>query len=128
MTCLSVQPMLEALLDGELDPNQNARILEHLETCPSCSSKYEGLKKLSADIRAQATYFRAPDSLRQKVISSLHSVGDLSSQPLRLRTMVAWKWLAAAACVVMAVSRFWGKRFSIKLDLGPLLSRRRDSL
>jgi len=104
VTCLSVQPMLEALLDGELDPNQKARILEHLETCPSCSSEYQRLGNLSADIRTQSTYFRAPDSLRQKVISSLHTVGEMPSKPVRLPSAVGWKWLAAAACVVIAFS------------------------
>ena len=102
MTCLSVQPLLEALVDGELDPNQQARIFEHLETCPSCSSEHESLKRLSADIRTQATHFRAPDSLRRAIVSRLQlGESSLKTEP---RTVITWKWLAAAACFVAALS------------------------
>ena len=102
MTCLSVQPLLEALLDGELDPNQQARILEHLEVCSSCSSERQKLERLSASIREQAFHYRTPDSLRQKIIGSLH-VGEVS-KPVWPGAVLGWKWLAAAACVVTVLS------------------------
>ncbi|MDQ6676564.1 MAG: zf-HC2 domain-containing protein [Acidobacteriota bacterium] len=104
MTCLSAQPMLEALLDGELDPNQKARILEHLETCASCSSEQQRLIKSSQDVRAQATYFRAPDSLRQKISRNLHPNTEVSPIAIRSSKVIASNWLAAAACIVIALS------------------------
>ena len=103
MTCFSLRPMIEALVDGELDASQQLRILEHLEGCPSCSGEHERLRTLQTDVRASATYFRAPDYLRQRVIDNPcpAKVQPLHAPPAR-RTF-AWM-LFAAASVVLAIS------------------------
>ena len=95
MNCPSVEPVIDALVDGELDATQQIAILEHLEGCASCSSEYQRLRQLQTDIRAQAPYFRAPEDLRRRVIDSLHP-----RQPRR-----TWTWmLSAAASVILLIS------------------------
>jgi anti-sigma factor RsiW len=103
MNCQSARPMLEALLDNELDANQRTRMLAHLEECPPCEDQYRNLQSQQADIRAHATYFRAPDSLRQAVAGNLRKATDQSvTGPARKFSLP--KWIALAACLLIALS------------------------
>ena len=90
MTCLLVQPIIGALVDGDLDASQQARILEHLEGCPSCSGEYERLRRLQTDVRASATYFRAPVYLRQRVIDNPCSARVQPAHAPPARRTFAW--------------------------------------
>lgn len=94
MTCLSARPLMEAYADDELDPNQQALVREHLESCPACSTVVERVLRLRQGIRSQELYFRAPDSLRQRIAVSLRN----SPQHDR------WQWIAIAASVALAAS------------------------
>lgn len=100
MTCLSVRPLIEAHLDGELDANQQVHIREHLESCASCNAAYERLQRLHAGIRSHAPYFRAPESLALRVAASVRKAGKAQ----RLPRAWAWQWLAAAASVALVIS------------------------
>ncbi len=95
MSCAAVQPLIESLVDGELDANQQALLLEHLDRCPGCKLEYQRLERLQSEIRAHATYYRAPDQLRLKVIAGLPSPAA--------RRRLPWVMLAAAS-VILALS------------------------
>lgn len=110
MNCSSVQPLLGAAVDGELDASQQFEIREHLENCPSCQSAYRELQQLQADIRSQAIYYRAPDSLVQRLQSSLRGKHNSNIH----RPALPWKWIAIAASVLLV--------FSVSANL--LLSKR----
>ena len=100
MTCLSVRPLIEAHLDGELDANQQAHVREHLEGCPSCGATYAGLQRLQEDFRSPSLYFHAPDSLGERIASSLREL----EKPLPLPQAWPWKWMAVAASIALMLS------------------------
>ena len=95
MTCSSARPLMEAHMDDELDPNGQSVLREHLEHCAACRAAQARLLRLREGIRGQALYFRAPESLRRRVL------GSLRREPARPER---WKWLAVAASVALAVS------------------------
>ena len=104
MTCSSVEPLLEALLDGELDAGQQAQVREHLATCPSCAAAFARLERLREDLRSPSLYFRAPESLGRRVASALRSVPSELPQTHRAATSWPWKWIAVAATIALAIS------------------------
>jgi anti-sigma factor RsiW len=92
--CSSALPLIEAQMDDELDPNGQAVLREHLESCAACREAQARLLRLRRAIRGQDLYFRAPDSLRRRVL------GSLRERELPGR----WKWFAVAASVALTVS------------------------
>ena len=94
MICSLARPLIEAQMDDELDPNGQALLREHLEHCAPCRAAQARLLRLREAIRGQDLYFRAPDSLRRRVLGSLRE----PARPER------WKWFAMAASVALAVS------------------------
>jgi anti-sigma factor RsiW len=95
VTCSSALPLIEAQVDDELDPNGQAVLREHLESCAACREAQARLLRLRGAIRGQDLYFRAPDSLRRRVL------GSLRDEPARSER---WKWFAVAASVALSVS------------------------
>jgi anti-sigma factor RsiW len=100
MNCSSVEPLIEAALDGELDPGQQFQIREHLESCVSCSAAYRDLQQLRADIHSQATYYRAPEPLLERLRASIRA----EHTPSVRRAKLPWQWIAIAASVLLAIS------------------------
>jgi len=100
MNCSSVQPLIGAAVDGELDPSQQFQIREHLENCPSCNRAYRELQQLQADIRSQAIYYRAPDTLVQRLQASIRGKHNSNIR----RPELPWKWIAVAASVLLVFS------------------------
>jgi mycothiol system anti-sigma-R factor len=98
--CSSVRDSLEAYSDGELDASQQSYIREHLEGCSSCRAAYEKLQRLQASIRMQAPYFRAPESLAQRVMTSVHK----SEKTRYVAQGWGWKSIAVAASVALLLS------------------------
>jgi anti-sigma factor RsiW len=91
-----VQHAVEAYSDGELDASQQSYIEQHLEGCLACREVYDKLQRLQAGIRAQAPYFRAPESLGVRIVSSVYR-----SESGGVRV---WKWMAIAASVALVLS------------------------
>lgn len=63
-SCAEMKLLVQADLDGELSPAEAARVGEHLRTCPDCAPLPAQLTALSAQLRQQVSYHRAPESLR----------------------------------------------------------------
>jgi anti-sigma factor RsiW len=103
MNCGSVEPLIGAVLDGELDAAQLLDIQEHLEQCSSCQNAYREFEQLQKDIRAaQHLFYRAPASLAGRVHASL--TASSSGAPTTRAASYSWKWLAVAASVLLAFS------------------------
>jgi anti-sigma factor RsiW len=62
--CDEMRLLIQAELDGELDAARAAGLAQHLADCPACRATREELAALSARLRSQAAYHRAPASLR----------------------------------------------------------------
>lgn len=100
MNCSSVEPLIGAALDGELDLSQQFQISEHLEDCLSCNAVYRDLEQLQEDIRSRATYYRAPDSLIERLRTSIRE----EHNPSIRRAQLPWGWIAIAASVLLVLS------------------------
>jgi anti-sigma factor RsiW len=100
MNCSSVESLLAATLDGELDPHQQFQIHEHLESCASCTTAYAKLQQLQEDIRHESPYHRAPAPLRQSVLTSIRGTSNSRARHAEL----PWKWIAIAASILLVLS------------------------
>jgi anti-sigma factor RsiW len=76
--CLLVQ----ADVDGELQPAEAARVAAHLERCPHCAETQARLLALSHRLRRDAPRYPASDALRAAVSASL-SAATPASRPAR---------------------------------------------
>jgi anti-sigma factor RsiW len=62
--CDEMRLLIQAELDGELDAARSAGLAQHLAECEACRTTRDQLAALSARLRRDATYHRAPASLR----------------------------------------------------------------
>jgi len=104
--CEQTQDQLHGYLDGELDPISAANFEKHLDTCPDCKQTLAAEQALHQSIQKANLYERAPESLRKKLL------GEPQRQSAAVRSFPAprvfgWKWLAAAAALLLAVVVSW---------------------
>lgn len=67
MSCTRTRQMLDAYIDGELDAATVAEIDGHVVSCSACAGLRETRRALSAQIRTEAPYFRAPERMRRAI-------------------------------------------------------------
>lgn len=68
-TCEHFAFLLNADLDGELDAAQSAALAQHVATCQRCANLRDQIGALSAGLRADLPYHRAPELLRARFSS-----------------------------------------------------------
>lgn len=73
MDCTQVRAQLDAYDDGELDAAAAKRLEEHLTECPDCLQAEEQLSALRRAVRKHASYYPAPEALRERLASILES-------------------------------------------------------
>jgi len=98
-----VRALAGAWLDREVDPLAQREIEAHLAGCAACRAAVDGARAFSAAIRAEAEYFEAPPALVARLAAA-----SRPTQPVQLarpspRGMAAWRPLALAASVLLAV-------------------------
>ena len=71
MNCKEVKELVDAYLDGELDPLTNQNIEGHLKECSLCSQAYKEQSAFVGAIRGAAPYHKSPPNLRQRIQASL---------------------------------------------------------
>jgi len=106
MECREVVDRLSAFLDDELDPVVSREITEHLASCPSCSAAFARQKQLSEDLRTKLEYHHAPDLVRARIQRDAR-VSLRSTQRAPAPVAMPWRWLSAAAALVMLVGVAW---------------------
>jgi anti-sigma factor RsiW len=84
--CASMEFLLQADVDGQLDIGDAAGLAAHLAQCAACREQQAALVGLSARIRAQVPYHVAPAGLRR----SIEARGRGSPKPH------AWDWWRSA--------------------------------
>ncbi|NYH19608.1 zf-HC2 domain-containing protein [Paraburkholderia bryophila] len=70
MDCNEARPLLDANADHELPAPDARRVQQHIESCEACRRESENLGALRGALRA-ATYHRAPQSLRARILAGL---------------------------------------------------------
>ena len=79
MNCAAAVRWFDALLDGELDPKNDAEVREHLEGCAVCKQRYEAKRALSTRMQRLELGYAAPESLRARIAAALEAdaAGDV---------------------------------------------------
>ena len=119
MNCEEIKNLMDAYLDGELDPVTSQKVEQHLRDCPKCEQAYEVQTVMAHAISQAAPYYKAPPELRERIQSSLRNEigakatrrGTRGSQVMRTRKQpepratlfgMPWNWLALAAAIALA--------------------------
>ena len=119
MNCEEIKNLMDAYLDGELDPITSQKVEQHLPDCPKCEQAYEMETVMAHAISQAAPYYKAPLELRERIQVSLReaigapaSRGAAAEDPLPVRRPEAvrrgvffdmpWNWLALAAAIALA--------------------------
>jgi anti-sigma factor RsiW len=69
--CPDKEPLLGALIDGELDAANVQALETHLKTCPGCAQHLARLQALHAQLADPGVAPPAPESLRRRVLADL---------------------------------------------------------
>ena len=100
MNCENARPFLDSYADGELDLVNHVKVEEHVGDCFNCDVYYKDLKSLKDTLTDdQSLYFRAPDSLRRSIRTSLRESDAL---PAAKRFFV-WQWAPVFAALGIAL-------------------------
>ena len=118
MLCEDVLERLSAFQDDELDPVRSREIQRHLDGCLNCTDALGQMKELAERLRAEAPYYRAPDSLRVRVAQAAWSDASRGRVSGRRIGATARVWLSAAAAVTVLVGGTWLLR-SLQRQEGP---------
>ena len=119
MNCQEIKNLMDAYLDGELDPIASQRVEQHLRDCPKCEQAYEVETAMAHAVSQAAPYYKAPIELRERIQFSLReTIGATTSrgaegedllavrrpEPVRrgVFSEMPWNWLALAAAVILA--------------------------
>ena len=95
--------LLPAYLDKELGISDIIAIERHLEICSECQHEYAEQSGVSALLKREALYFKAPDHLAQRIKVALPRDHSQSRQ------FKAWSfsWLNAGAVMVSLLAVVW---------------------
>jgi anti-sigma factor RsiW len=104
MDCRDAQEGLEREHDGELDTPSRCALQEHVAGCEACRTASEELRALRTAVRNRASYFTAPDSLRQRISSNLKRDRAPASRSVVLPWWGFATSLATAALFAVAVT------------------------
>src|SRR5271170_3983593 len=96
----AVEAQVHAYLDDQLEPDQVARVQEHLRGCAACTALFERQRAMNSVVRQHAHYHTAPRHLARSIRSNLRAHAELE----RPRRRVAWGWFASGAAFACAVT------------------------
>lgn len=117
MICREVQELLHGYADGELDPVRNLEMERHFRECAVCASDYERLRGLRAAMSSSLPYFQPPAGLERRLHARLRAEAAPANRG------VQWRWLAAAAALVVITAGVWRvARMSSRPDSAEILA------
>jgi len=133
MVCDNIHERLGAYFDGEVPPEEDARIREHVTVCTACSAELDDLRLLSESLTADCAV-EVPEELWPSIERRLEAAGTHvgSEKPLWLRLPLGARFATAAAIVLVAGAIGFGLfswdraasaseiNFSVLLDALPL--------
>jgi hypothetical protein len=116
--CAQAASVLNAYVDGELEPVTRRAISRHLDSCSDCQSRVEALRRVGDLVRQHArpeAAGRALDGLASGVIGRVRAEEAQSWHATFRRALDDWYWawvaagsLSAALCSLLFVSALWG--------------------
>jgi anti-sigma factor RsiW len=102
--CPDKEPMLHALLDGELDAANASALETHLAACPACAQRLETLKALHERL-AELPPTSAPEALKSRIEAMIGREAKAAPRPAPrpVRPGPLAGWLAAGAAVAASL-------------------------
>ena len=109
-TCRKYREALTLMACRALGGNEEASLLRHIETCSACRRYYAVMQHLSESLEAlddETQGIEAPASLHARVESAVIAGARVVAPSAGLH-IHAWKWTAAAACLLaLAAALFY---------------------
>lgn len=96
--------LINAFIDEELEPGIFAAVAEHLAGCGQCTQACSRILEQRDAIRSLKPY-PVPPALRESVRQALRR--EAAQKTVVQRRDHAWRWLAIAASILLAVSVAW---------------------
>ena len=91
MNCKSAELYMNALLDNELSVKDSMEILDHIENCKDCKSKWELNEETRSRLKHFFSFIKASDSLKNKVSKELNlNKRTLYQKPLLIAASIAF--------------------------------------
>jgi len=103
VSCELTRTVLHGYLDGELDATGAAEFERHLESCRECATALGAEESLRSLLQRSGLYENAPVALRKKIRADL----DAATASSAARGIPAWRWLAAAAALLIVATVSW---------------------
>ena len=103
MSCDFSSTLVHAYFDGELDAVRAAEFERHLENCRDCTATLGAAEAMRSTLQRAQLYETAPANLRKKIRAELKVTSAAASRP----SVAAWRWLAAAAAILLVTSVAW---------------------
>ena len=103
MKCDFADSHLQGYFDGELGAPSAAEFERHLQHCVHCAVELVDLDMLSGQLQLAQLYEAAPASLRIRIRADLRPVVPTAA----VRQPLLWRWLAAAAAVLLLAIAGW---------------------
>jgi len=107
MLCRDAVERLSAFVDDELDPVASREVSQHVESCESCAAALASQRELGETLRRDLEYHRTPDLLRSRLMRELRASEPREGARTR-QGIAAWRWLSAAAALVVVAGGTWG--------------------
>ena len=107
MVCREALDRLSPFLDDELDPLVSRDVSQHLETCPSCAAAFARQRDVSATLRRDLEYYRAPELLRARILRDARAAARRAEGAPSGAVAHPWRWVGVAAAVVAVVGGGW---------------------
>ena len=105
MTCDDSPSFLHAYLDGELDAPRAAEFGRHLEGCSTCAHALQALESVRSSIRGAQLREPLPAGFEKRIRRKLDEAS--SPAPVSLQGFQSWRWLAAAAVLLLIAGASW---------------------
>jgi anti-sigma factor RsiW len=116
MTCEEAQELITAQVDRELLDPERGSLESHLRECPGCRLAVEEERLIKQTIRSSAERMRAPNALRDRILSDRRIFPEKSRTRWRERLWpmpnLARPALAAAVLLAIALPAFFFSRGS----------------
>ncbi len=78
--CQEAARHLHELIDGELTPEVDTAVQNHLRTCANCMNVYEFEEAFCRFVKLKTSSHTAPGDLKQRILESLGLTGNSESE------------------------------------------------
>ncbi|TET31698.1 MAG: hypothetical protein E3J72_21365 [Planctomycetota bacterium] len=99
MNCISIQPLISKLIDGETAPHEEKNVRAHLDGCGACRARYEELEKVGRLMSLSLAGHPFTKEFASRTLNLIPS-RRLTAVPGRKPRRILL-WIAAAAAVLL---------------------------